>query len=84
MTTVDTIRASFTYLIATVVVVGGGAELFLLRGEPSSSDLRTVVAGFIGAALTFVFNQEVATRTARQSAAQTAAAVAATNGGGHS
>jgi hypothetical protein len=81
MTTVDTIRAIFTYLIATLVVAGGGAELFLLRGEAASSDLRTVVAGFIGSALTFVFSQEVATRTARQAAASTAAAT--TNGTAH-
>jgi class 3 adenylate cyclase len=82
MTTTDTIRALFTYLIALVVVVGGGAVLFFSRAESTSSDLRVVVAGFIGSALTFVFGQEVQTRTARQAASQTAAAtVTATNGG---
>jgi hypothetical protein len=67
---VDTIRAIFTYLIATLVVVGGGAILFTTQ----SSDLRVVVGGFIGFALNFVFGSEVQTRTARQAAASTAAA----------
>lgn len=81
VTQIDTIRALFTYLIATIVVVGGGAILFTAR-DPTSSDLRVVVAGFIGSALTFVFGSEVQTRTARQSAAATAAATTTANGHG--
>ena len=79
MSTVDTVRAAFTYAIAFVVVVGGGTILYLSRAETASSDLRVVVAGFIGSALTFVFGSEVQTRTARQAAAATAAVVAATS-----
>jgi len=88
MTTIDTIRATFTYLIATIVVVGGGAILFVSRSDPNSSNLSVVVAGFIGSSLTFVFGSEVQTRTARQAASATSAAAvvaadaaaAATNG----
>lgn len=65
MTTVDTIRAIATYLIALTVVVGGGAILYSTRDDPSS-DLAVIIAGFIGSALTFVFSSEVQTRTARQ------------------
>jgi hypothetical protein len=74
---IDTIRALFAYGIAAVVVVGGGLLLFVSRGEVGIADLQVVMAGFIGSALTFVFGQEVQTRTARQAAASTAAA---TNG----
>jgi hypothetical protein len=76
---IDTIRAIFTYLIALVVVVGGLAVLLLTRAEPAASDTRVVVAGFVGLALQFTFGQEIQTRTARQSAAATAAATP-TNG----
>jgi hypothetical protein len=65
--TVDTIRAIFTYAIAFVVVVGGGAVIYLTRNDPQSSDTVAIVAGFVGSALTFVFGSEVQTRTARQS-----------------
>lgn len=69
VTTVDTIRAVFTYLIALVVVIGGGLILYLSKTDPSAGDFRAVVAGFIAAAITFVFQQETQTRTARQSVA---------------
>jgi uncharacterized membrane protein YqiK len=78
---IDTLRAIFTYLIALVVVIGGGLFLFLTRAEPAAQTQAVVIAGFMGSALTFVFGSEVQTRTARQAAASTAAAVA-TNGHG--
>jgi hypothetical protein len=74
---IDTIRAIFTYSIAAVVVIGGGIMLFVSRTDSGIDDLRVVMAGFIGSALTFVFGQEVQTRTARQAAASTAASTAA-------
>lgn len=77
MTVVDTIRAVATYLIAFTVVVGGGAIIFVSRGDPAAKDIIAIVAGFIGSALTFVFGSEIQTRTARQAAAST---LAATNG----
>lgn len=66
MTMTDTVRMVFTYLIAAIVVIGGGLFLFLTRMEPDSQGTSLVIAGFIGAAITFVFGQEGATRAARQ------------------
>lgn len=62
----DNIRMVFTYLIALVIVIGGGLFLFLTRAEPDSQGTALMIAGFIGAAITFVFGQEGATRAARQ------------------
>lgn len=63
----DTVRMVFTYGIALVVVVGGGLFLYETRAEPDSQGTSLVVAGFIGAAITFVFGQEGATRASRAS-----------------
>jgi hypothetical protein len=79
--TVETIKALFTYTIAGAVIIGGGILLFVSRGDPGIEDLRVVVAGFIGSTLTFVFGQEVQTRTARQAESATAAASSSSNGG---
>ena len=85
MTTVDTIRAVFTYVIALVVVIGGGATIYLSRGDAASADTVAIMAGFIGAALAFVFSSETQTRTARQSATATReGAIAHANGLGSS
>lgn len=63
----DSIRMTFTYMIALVIVVGGGAFLFMTRSEPDSQGTSLVIAGFIGAAITFVFGQETSTRASRAS-----------------
>lgn len=62
----DTIRLVFTYLIALLVIVGGGAMLFVTRNDPNPTDLQLVIAGFIGAAVQFVFNKETQTSTSIQ------------------
>lgn len=65
----DTIRLVFTYLIATLVIAGGGLILFATRLDPSDSNsqnLQLVLAGFIGAAVQFVFSKETATSTSIQ------------------
>lgn len=81
MTTIDTIRALFTYAIALVIVVGGGAMLLVTYQDPAAADVRVIIAGFMGAAITFVFQQETQTRTARQtSTAHTSGAIAHANG----
>lgn len=72
ITTIDTIRALFTYTIATIVVAGGGYVIYAVRTETNSQDTVAIIAGFVGAALSFVFSTEVQTRTARQT--QTASA----------
>lgn len=82
---VDTIRALFTYATALVVVLGGGAIIYVSRADPSASDVVAIVAGFVGASLSFLFGSEVQTRTARQSATATAVGAATstpTNGNG--
>ena len=81
MTTIDTVRAVFTYVIATIVVGGGMYVIYATRGEPSSSDTVAIIAGFVGAALSFVFSTEVQTRTARQTnTAAAQGAIAHANG----
>ena len=69
----DTIKLLFTYVIALVVIIGGGAMLYFTQ----DGDLHLVVAGFMGAAITFVFNRESATQATR--AAQSSAAAASGN-----
>jgi len=74
----DTIRLYFTYVVALVVIVGGGLFLFAIRGDPASNDLQLAIVGFIGMALAYVFNRETATqatRAAQSSATQATAAV---------
>jgi hypothetical protein len=80
---VDTIRALFTYSIALIVITAGGWMIYVSRNDPNATDTVAIVAGFMGATLTFVFNQETQTRTARQSntaTAQGAASVSTSNG----
>jgi hypothetical protein len=64
--TIDTIRALFTYVTALIIVVGGGLIIYGSRSEPAAADVVAIVAGFMGAALTFLFSSETQTRTARQ------------------
>lgn len=68
----DTARAFFTYMTASFVVVGGFIFLYLTRAD-NASDLQTIVAGFIGAALQFLFGAQVA-QQATHSAEKAAAA----------
>ena len=72
----DNIKLVFTYLIALLVVLGGGVFLFLTLGQADAESTRLVIAGFMGSAITFVFGQEsakAATRAAQASAASGAA-----------
>lgn len=75
----DTLKLIFTYVIATIVIVGGGLMLYASRLDPADSNsqnLSLVLAGFIGAAIQFVFNRETQTSTARQVERATAAGAA--------
>jgi len=73
---VDTIKAFFTYLTAYTIIVGGGLFLFHVYADPVATTVGiiAIVSGFIGAAIQFVFGQEIQSRTAHQAAAATAAA----------
>jgi hypothetical protein len=74
---IDTIKVVYTYSIATIVIVAGFAILYFSRLDPPTpNSLGLVMAGFIGAAIQFVFNRETQTSTARQVERATAAGVA--------
>lgn len=75
---IDTIKAVFTYATAMLIAVGGLVSLVVYPDMPP--DTKTIVGAFVGSSLTFLFGQEVQTRTARQAATQTAAAQSSTNG----
>lgn len=66
----DTIKALFTYLIAFTVVVGGFAVIYMTRGDDAAAEIRLLIGGFIGSALTFVFVQENSTRASRSAERQ--------------
>ena len=80
-TKIDTIRALYAYTIAGGIILGGGASIIFVPELDANTKL--VIAGFMGSAITFVFGQETATRTARQQASATLAAGSSTNGGSH-
>jgi hypothetical protein len=76
---IDTIKVTYTYSIATILVIGGLVFLYLSRNDPpggQSASMVPLVAGFIGAAIQFVFNRETQTSTARQVERATAAGAA--------
>lgn len=60
----DTVKLVVVYLTAVVVIVGGATMLFVSRNE-NNSDFALVIAGFVGAAIQFLFGQESATRAVR-------------------
>jgi hypothetical protein len=70
----DTVKLVATYGLAFIVVIGGGAMLFVTRLDPpdsQSAQYGLLIAGFIGSALTWAFNREAATQATR--AAQSSA-----------
>lgn len=72
----EAIKAYTTYFIAAFTIIAGMGAIFSLRGVEGASDTTAIFAGFVGGAMTFLFNQEVQTRTARQAATSTALGVA--------
>jgi outer membrane lipoprotein SlyB len=69
ITTIDTIRALFTYFTAATVAIGG---LWSIINTPMEPDTKTIVGAFVGGAFTFLFSAEVSKQATR---AQTAASV---------
>ena len=61
----DTLKLLFSNLIAFLVIGGGGYILWDTYSDPSAQNLQLVISGFIGAAITYVFQSENQTRTAR-------------------
>jgi hypothetical protein len=70
----DDVKLWFTYSLAAIIIVGGGAMLYTSRGE-ANTDFALLISGFIGAAIGFIFNRESATQATR--AAQSSASQAA-------
>lgn len=66
----DSIKALFTYLIAFTVVVGGFAVIYFTKSDAAAAEIRLLIGGFIGSALTFVFVQENSTRASRSAERQ--------------
>lgn len=78
----DTIKLLFTYVIASVVIVGGGLMLYAMRLDPpesNSANLSLLLAGFIGAAIAYVFNRETATQATRAAQSSSASGAAQAN-----
>jgi phosphate/sulfate permease len=76
----DTVKVFYTYTVATILIVGGLVFLYLTRLDPPNSTSQSyglLIAGFIGAAVQFVFNRETQTNTSRMIERVTAAAAAA-------
>lgn len=61
----DNIKLFFTYGIAVLLILGGLIFLYATRSEPGVSDTRLAVVGFIGIAVSFVFNDAANTRGQR-------------------
>lgn len=60
----DKIKLLASYGTAVLVIIGGLIMLFISRGE-GATDFQLVLASFIGAAISFLFGQESATRATR-------------------
>ncbi len=80
----DNIKLLFTYVTALLIIVGGGLMLYAIRlddpANTNSANLSLLLAGFIGAAITFTFGRETATQATRASQSSNAAGVASQNG----
>jgi hypothetical protein len=64
----ENLKLVFTYVIALIIIVGGGIMLYNIRLDPpesGSATLSLAIAGFIGGAITYVFNREAATQATR-------------------
>jgi hypothetical protein len=76
---VDTIKATITYVTALILIIGGMLFLYATRLDPPDSQtsaLIPLVAGFVGAAIQFLFNRETQQQTARQVERSTATGAA--------
>ncbi len=75
----DSVKLWFTYALASVVIIGGAIMLYLIRLDPpdsGSQNLSLLLAGFIGAAITFVFGRETATQATRAAQSSSASGAA--------
>ena len=59
----ETIRTTFTYLIAILVIAGGGA-LLVIPSQVPSEQLLPFMTGIIGAVIAYVFQDRASARQA--------------------
>jgi hypothetical protein len=79
----DNLKLIFTYSIALILIVGGLVMLYAIRLDPkdsASTSYGLLIAGFIGSAVTFVFQREAATQATRAAQSSNAAGVASATG----
>ena len=67
----ENIKTFFTYLTAYTLVVGGLAIIYFTRSDLAASEIRLLIAGFIGSALTFLFSARVADQAAKNATPNT-------------
>lgn len=60
----EAIKTFLTYLTALILVVGGLLVIYLTRAEADATEIRLLIAGFIGAATQFLFSERVAASAA--------------------
>lgn len=56
----DTIKTALTYFTAYSLVIGGLVIIYLTRSDVDATEIRLLMAGFVGAATTFLFSERVA------------------------
>lgn len=61
----DTLRLAFTYIIALVIVLGGGI-LLVVPSQVPPEQLLPFMTGIVGTVIGFVFQREASSGTARQ------------------
>lgn len=60
----ENIKTFFTYFTALALIVGSLAIIYLTRAEPDAAEIRLLLAGFVGAAIQFLFSARVADQAA--------------------
>lgn len=76
----DTIKLLFTYIIAIVIVIGGGIFLFVTIDQERAESTRLAIVGFMGAATAFVFGQESAKQATRAAQSSSSGSSSGSNG----
>jgi hypothetical protein len=60
----EVLKAFFTYLTALALIIGSLAIIYLTRAEVAAAEIRLLLAGFVGAAIQFLFSERTAERAA--------------------
>lgn len=63
---IDTLKAVITYTTAAILVIGGALAIVFVEMPP---DKLAIISAIVGGGSVFLFGQETATRTTRQTLA---------------